>query len=194
MHKYSYIWKPLSPLSVCLSTHNTICLCIAVYFYVYLCHSVILCACSVFSVNLSWGDTCKRSRNTVILVDGNDRAVSFCGQTDSRSSTRAVRLMNEIPLQASQCQKTGDPFVRVCVSGSVRVCRHVHVCMWPTARYNHKLLTKGVSGPGKPQGRDASWESPWLKLYRLLSHTLSKRNQRKWENGFPFFQAFFLYQ
>lgn len=128
MHKYSYIWKPLSPLSVCLSTHNTICLCIAVYFYVYLCHFVILCACSVFSVNLSWGDTCKRSRNTVILVDGNDRAVSFCGQTDSRSSTRAVRLMNEIPLQASQCQKTGDPFVRVCVCLGLCVCAGMCMC------------------------------------------------------------------
>lgn len=86
----------------------------------------------------------------------------FCGQTDSRLPTRAVRLMNEIPLQASQRQTSRDHFVHVCM------CLRMHV----TTRYNHRLFTKGVSGPGKP-GSGCRMGKPLIRsLQAAIPHIL----------------------
>lgn len=161
-------------LCVCLPTTSAVCVCCCLHICSFLCVSVLWFVYMVgfFFFFLVWicsEETHKRLRNAVILVDVNDRAVSLCGQTDSRSPTRAVRLMTEIPLQASQCQTTGDPSlcVRVCVVVRVTNCQI----------YNHEFFTKSNSGPGKPQGRDASWESPWLNLDRLLFNIPSSKNK-----------------
>lgn len=66
---------------------------------------------------------------------------------------------------------------------TLRVC--IHIRMQLTARYNHMLLTKGVSGPGKPQGRDAALGKPMIKtLQIIIPHTL---NQKGSKSIFPLF-------
>lgn len=161
-----------------LPNHLSVCRCLL---YLFILISIIY---SVYlrGLSLVWiftEQTHKHSRNTVILVDVNDRAVSFCGQTDSRSPTRAVRLMNEILPQASLCQKSLDGFVLayVCVS----MCAfseqaYIYIYIQPHSLHH---VTMGVSGSGKPRGRDAAWESPWLKLYRLLSHNILNQKGSK---------------
>lgn len=103
------------------------------------------------------------SRKTVIVVDLNDRAASRCGQTDSRSPTRAVGLMNEIPRHSPH---VFDNRKSVCVRENASAC--LTASNRPPDQ-TAKLFTEGVGRKGEPEGRG----KPLIKTVQLSSHTSS---------------------
>lgn len=112
---------------------------------------------SPFSWPYLWScaeETRNCSRKTVIVVDLNDRAASRCGQTDSRSPTRAVGLMNEIPRHSPH---VFDNRKSVCVRENASAC--LTASNRPpdqTANYSPRA--------SEERGSPRAGGSPWLKL------------------------------
>lgn len=98
------------------------------------------------------GRTCEvfYSQKTGIVVDFNDRGASLCGQTDSRSATKAVRLMNKIPRHGL---RVFDKRKSMCA----------RKCEWASNRLPD--MTTNVSlRASEERGSPGAGKSPWLKL------------------------------
>lgn len=105
-------------------SYHTFGLCVAVYSLVYLSQYQSLCMVArwVFKCEFLLRRHTNVPWTLFLLADVNDRAVSFCGQTDCRSPTKAVRLMDEKALSVRQLEITFCLCVCVCVCMQVGGC------------------------------------------------------------------------